>query len=526
MKKSSIVCSGLVVICLSGLVHAIDVDDPPQGVFSDEWYVLMLDGSKAGHMHSTMERVQGSGEDIIRSEIQMSISMGRDDVQLTVTSTQMTEETLSGEPRRFEQRMQLGRIPVTTRGTIRDGQVRVTKAQFGLPTTRTYGLPEGAMMSWAAYREQLKRGLEPGLKYELSVYEPSLAPDRLVPTTFEVFEPEELDLFGRKVTAYRTKQTARIRTMLGETPIDTITWMTDAGTAVKMQMSMPMVDMPFEVIAATKAVALAPDEPTELMVQTLIEAGRKLDPDSAKSITYRLITKGAETPLTLPETAMQKIVENRSGAITLKLTRRSARMDNPEGEAARSATKPHGGDDSATQKAEELEPYLEPSADVNFDDPVVAELARKAAGDEKDPWKLTERLCRFVHEYVETKNLSIGFATASEVARSKEGDCTEHGVLLAALGRAVGIPSRIVTGIVYTDVFAGKRDVFVGHLWTQFWIDGEWVDVDAAFGQTDVDPTHIALGFSAAGDSGIADMVTSGWMNLSKLGLKVIEVQE
>ena len=153
------------------------------------------------------------------------------------------------------------------------------------------------------------------------------------------------------------------------------------------------------------------------------------------------------------------------------------------------------------------------------------ELAHKAAGAEKDPRKLAERLCRFVSEYVLTKSLSVGFATASEVARSREGDCTEHGLLLAALGRAKGIPTRIVTGLVYAEEFAGQRHVLGGHLWTQFWIDGSWVDLDAAYGQVDVDPTHIAMGLSAAGDEGLADLVTTTWLGLGKLAISVVNIE-
>ncbi|HOA75636.1 MAG TPA: transglutaminase family protein [Phycisphaerae bacterium] len=523
MKKNGIVGSSLAVLCLTGLVHAIDVDNPPEGLFSDEWYVLLLDGNKSGHMHATMERRSRDGEDIIVVKTSMQLVVGRTDTQISISFDQSSEETLDGKPLRFEHRMQLGKLPMTTRGRIRNGKVTITTYQFGLPTgTKTHNLPDGALMAWGTYREQIKKGLQPGLKYELSVYEPSIAPDRLTRTTMEVFEPEELDLFGRKVIAYRTRQTAHLKNSFtgSETGVETITWMTDAGTAVKMQMSVPPIDMPFEVIACTKAVALAPNEPAELMLGTLIPAGRELD-SSARSITYRLISKGSgESKLVLPETAMQKIIENNNGAVTLKLTRQSARRATP----SPMTNAADAGNAALTD--EDLKPYLEPSADLNYKDPVVAELAKKAAGGEKDPWKLTERLCNFVHEYIETKNLSVGFASASEVARSKEGDCTEHGILLAALGRACGIPTRIVTGIVYTDEFSGRRDVFVGHLWTQFYLDGEWVDVDSAFGQTDVDPTHIALGVSAAGDSGLADLVTSGWLGLSKVGLKVLEVEE
>ena len=39
----------------------------------------------------------------------------------------------------------------------------------------------------------------------------------------------------------------------------------------------------------------------------------------------------------------------------------------------------------------------------------------------------------------------------------------------------MGIPTRVATGLVYADEFEGKKDVLVYHMWTQFYLDGEWV---------------------------------------------------
>jgi transglutaminase-like putative cysteine protease len=53
---------------------------------------------------------------------------------------------------------------------------------------------------------------------------------------------------------------------------------------------------------------------------------------------------------------------------------------------------------------------------------------------------------------------------------------------LAALGRALGIPSRVVTGLIYADEFEDQKDVLVYHMWTQFYIDDHWVNLDSALG--------------------------------------------
>ena len=107
--------------------------------------------------------------------------------------------------------------------------------------------------------------------------------------------------------------------------------------------------------------------------------------------------------------------------------------------------------------------------------------------------EIAKELTKFVFRYISGKNFEVGFATASEVAKNKKGDCTEHAVLLAALGRVLGIPSRVVTGLVYADEFEDKKDVLVYHMWTQFYIDHEWVNLDAALGLVKCPADRIAF---------------------------------
>ena len=130
----------------------------------------------------------------------------------------------------------------------------------------------------------------------------------------------------------------------------------------------------------------------------------------------------------------------------------------------------------------DLKPFLSSSVYLDTDDLLIQKLAKKGKGKAKTPKEIAKKLTKFVFRYMTNKNYGVGFATASEVARNKEGDCTEHSMLLAALGRALGIPTRVVTGLVYADEFEGKKDVLVYHMWTQFYLDGEWVNLDAALG--------------------------------------------
>jgi len=514
MRRATFAFVAALVLAAPAAPGLVDIDNPPAGVFEDEWYAIMLNSRKSGHMHSTMERVRGpDGRDVIRTKTMMMMVAGRAESTLTVTSQQETEETLDGRPLSFTNTMRLGALPSVMKGTFRDGKVHISHQQFGQQTVeQVYELPPDAVMAWGAYREQIRRGLKPGTRYELKLYDAGVSPSRVTPALMEVLERETIDLFGRKVEAVRTRQTLRLQGLLGAgSTIESDTWMTDAGTAVKLRMT--MLNIPVELLACTRSVALSKNDPAELMTQTLIEAGRRIDRHRASRLTCRLTWsggKGRAAAAEIPETDMQRIVRRDAEGVVLEISRRSA---------AEPATRP------ATLPDDQRQRYLEASVTLNHRDPKIRALAAEAVGDEKDPWRIADRLRRFVTDYVRTRDLSVGFATASEVARSREGDCTEHGVLLAALGRAAGIPSRVVTGVLYVEEFAGREHVFGGHMWTQFWIDDRWVDLDAAFRQTEVDPTHIALGVSPAGDTGVADMVNSIWLNMDGLKIEILDLQ-
>lgn len=83
--------------------------------------------------------------------------------------------------------------------------------------------------------------------------------------------------------------------------------------------------------------------------------------------------------------------------------------------------------------------FTGPSAMVDSSDPVLFALAAKARG--RTAGELAWALRELVFDHIETKDLTTAFASASEVARTRAGDCTEHAVLLAALLRARSIPA-------------------------------------------------------------------------------------
>ena len=80
----------------------------------------------------------------------------------------------------------------------------------------------------------------------------------------------------------------------------------------------------------------------------------------------------------------------------------------------------------------------------------------------------------------------ISLPNAISTLENRTGDCNEHAALLAAFCRAVGIPAKIETGLVYLN------GSFYYHAWNSVFV-GRWITVDALFNQIPADVTHIAF---------------------------------
>lgn len=134
---------------------------------------------------------------------------------------------------------------------------------------------------------------------------------------------------------------------------------------------------------------------------------------------------------------------------------------------------------------------LKPTAWLQSDHPklrrVSASVARMRVSDARKMELLQKKAAR----YLKDVDFS-GHYSALETLSRKRGDCTEAAVLLAALGRSAGIPTRVVNGLVYSrERYHGVSHAFMPHSWTIAFVDDEWRSFDLALDE--FDSTHIAL---------------------------------
>jgi transglutaminase-like putative cysteine protease len=135
---------------------------------------------------------------------------------------------------------------------------------------------------------------------------------------------------------------------------------------------------------------------------------------------------------------------------------------------------------------------LKPNNYIQCDDPLIAAQAKEAVGGETDPWKQAVALETYVHRAMTVTDFSQAFATAAEAAHSGKGDCKAHAVYLAALARAEKIPARVAVGLVY---MPGSQ-TFGGHMWTEVYVGGRWIGLDATLGKGGLGGGHLQIAHS------------------------------
>ncbi len=146
-----------------------------------------------------------------------------------------------------------------------------------------------------------------------------------------------------------------------------------------------------------------------------------------------------------------------------------------------------GSDGSATEPGPAFAPWLAAEPFVQRDHPEIQAAAQVATGESSGAWARASALYEWVYRTVE-KDVALGLPSALEVLRGRRGDCNEHTVLYTALARAVGVPTRIAIGLVWSDELEG----FYYHAWPEVWA-GHWVALDPTLGQPVADATHIKL---------------------------------
>lgn len=159
--------------------------------------------------------------------------------------------------------------------------------------------------------------------------------------------------------------------------------------------------------------------------------------------------------------------------------------------------------DEAAPSNEALQHALAPNDWVQSHDFRIRDFARGARGSSVDA--RMRSLALLVRQHMDGAIEFNRYDSAARAFDSRNGDCTEFAVLLAAAARSRGIPTRVVAGLSYASRFLGRHHAFSPHMWVQAWDGARWISYDAALDR--FDSTHIALAIGDGTPQGFAQVL-------------------
>ncbi|MGN6283061.1 transglutaminase-like domain-containing protein [Frateuria sp.] len=426
-----------------------------------EWMTVLLGGRKVGHVQ--IDRVRDG--DILTTTQTLSLDLSRSGKPMHLGNMSQSVEGPEGEPLGFASRTRMSSMDSTVEAVPEDtGRYRVTTTVGGQTTITSMDWPGDALLAEGQRLAIVAAGRAPGTHYQLHEFDPSS--QQVVHVRVDVLGEETVALPDGPVRLSHQRQTLSLAR--GRQTLDL--WVDDEGIARKGLMS--LLGQPMEMLACDRACALAPNQPVDMLRAATIDSPRWL-PAYVRAVPmrYRIRISG---------NIGQPFITTDEQQVTA-LGGTDWMLDVGTSHAGRQAP-PRSTD-------------TQPNAWLQSDAPAIRRLAAQAVGGAHGDLQRMRRLRQFVSNYITGHGLDVGYASALEVVNSREGDCTEYAVLLAAMARAQGIPARVVTGMVYADRFAGGSRVFIPHEWVQAWVDGRWQSFDAALQH--FDSTHLAL---ASGD--------------------------
>ncbi len=472
---------------------------------SESWDALFIGNNKVGYIRTSVEPVKDNENNRslvrVRVDYNLTVRRGADSVSMDVQYG--TIETPDGEVLRLDTRTHASNQVIRVHGDVIDGKMTL-KIENGNQTQQE-------VIPWAAdvkgpYGPELsfsRSPMKPGEVRKLKTFVPDL--NKIVEATLAARSLEQIPLGGGAVRELlKVEQTA---VTLDNKPMPEMTqtfWVDAVGQVLKTFNDTYGGTTSYRTTkeAATRNVNKI--DQFDLIGGLVVKAARKIsNPENSRDIVYKVTMTDSDPSAFFPVDRRQTIKAGPDPK-TVTMTVKTA------------------GPDAGTAGPETVgDEFTRSNPLVTSADSQVIRLARKAVEGQTDPWLKAQAITKWVAANIKSKNFETSFAPADEVARTLQGDCTEHGVLTAAMCRAEGIPARVVVGLVYASHLGG----FGYHMWNEVYVNRRWVAVDSAFDQNQVDAVHIKLSETSLDGVSPFETFSSVARVATKLKLEALEVR-
>ncbi len=346
-----------------------------------------------------------------------------------------------------------------------------------------------------------EKGLREGKEYEFKILDPFSY--SLTDCHFEVIGEEEVMILGKKMHLWHVKTESKYII-----PLTTDEWIDEKGECWKSVSQTSFLTTTSLRMSEEAAIAIS-GENFDIAYSSLIKSNVILEnPQQVQRMTLKLSGIYSQKIKDFPfDDGSQKILEFKKDYAIIQTSSQII----SEKEAI-----------PFPIKDEKYQKYLRSTTFCQSDDPEIVEVARRIVDEERNSWRAAKKIAEWVNKEM-TPNYDVGFASAKEILKNREGDCSEHTVLAVTLSRAVGIPARAAVGIMY------GRGIFAYHMWPEIYVgrwiglDAKWLAVDEKSGEYYADATHIKFGYSYLDENMFKEMAEAVSEIIGKLKLEVID---
>jgi hypothetical protein len=442
----------------------------------ERWYVVRSEGKKIGHLKQTQSVQDG----IATLTDTMSIELTRSGQTMSLYQETQTRESLTDGPLSFSSRVQASGMQAELNATRNAaGAFDIREKVAGVEHQRTLKVEPDVLFPYALLQKVDSMDLKPGSKFSLRAFDVSTESALTLET--EILSKAMRKTFQGEQELLQVRQSMKV----SQSTVDSLSWVN--AEFEPLEVNTEIAGLKLEMQAASAARALSENDTLEIFEPQLVQSPRPLkisEQNKPVRWTFSYLRPTQALPANTDE---QRVETAGKGFSTLVCARCGS---------------------EAKLSVDQLKTYTQASAWLQSDTAELRNAAAKAVGKttKRSAADTMRKLQTFVATHLKDKTLTVGFASALEAYKTQSGDCTEHALLLAALGRAQGVPTRVVAGLAYVDRYAGKRGVFVPHAWTQAHIDGHWQSFDAALGA--FSSGHVVLSLDGDNPTSFSDAIS------------------
>jgi hypothetical protein len=413
----------------------------PEELHKRQWMGLYYKGEKTGYSYRKVEKTTGGYK--ISEQVKMRLNVMNVLKYIETFTIAYLDPDLKLKSFDF---MFNSDITMNIKGRVDGKNLNVSMETAGAKSEQVVALKDDLSLNISLIPNILKEGIKLGRKFSMTVIDPiTMTHERIL---VEVAGKERIMSMNVMHEVFRLKGSFK--------GIEFSVWLTEKGEVLREESPLGFI-----LIKETEDNAMQIGKPSmDIITQVAVPFNLKLSSDT-------------------------KYLRVKLSGVDLKLLELDGGRQNLKGDVLETRKEEIQNSKFKAESLKSPDRYLKDTVFVQSKDPEIISMAKEIVRDERDVLKKA----RLIHEWVYRnikKTPAITIPMATEVLKSRRGDCNEHTTLYTALARASDIPTRIALGLAYKDGY------FYYHAWPEIFI-GRWIAIDPTLGQFPADAAHIRI---------------------------------